>query len=180
MCFVLYSTSTSDQSKLFEELWLTKPVYSSQVNQNCLQSLANTELSTKSGQYRTVYKVWPPIQNGLPSLANHRTVYQVWLITKLSTKPGQYRTVYQVWLITELATTSGQSIHLSNITRVPTPFYSLLVSISVLMALSTVFHSMNSPDNSPLYRWSVLPVLFLPHWSFPLCVSLWKSPSALM
>ena len=28
--------------------------------------------------------------------------------------------------------------------------YSALVSISVFMALSTVFHSMNSPDNSPL------------------------------
>ena len=31
----------------------------------------------------------------------------------------------------------------------PTPFYSVLVSISVLMALSTVFHSIISPDNSP-------------------------------
>ena len=31
----------------------------------------------------------------------------------------------------------------------PTPFYSVLVSISVFMALSTVFHSINSPDNSP-------------------------------
>ena len=32
----------------------------------------------------------------------------------------------------------------------PTPFYSVLVSVSVFMALSTVFHSVNSPDNSPL------------------------------
>ena len=31
----------------------------------------------------------------------------------------------------------------------PTPFCSVLVSISVFMALSTVFHSLNSPDNSP-------------------------------
>ena len=31
----------------------------------------------------------------------------------------------------------------------PTPFYSVLVSISVLVALSTVFYSINSPDNSP-------------------------------
>ena len=29
----------------------------------------------------------------------------------------------------------------------PTPFYSVLVSVSVFMALSTVFHSINSPDN---------------------------------
>ena len=32
----------------------------------------------------------------------------------------------------------------------PTPFYSVLVSISVFKALSTVFHSINSPDDSPL------------------------------
>ena len=32
----------------------------------------------------------------------------------------------------------------------PTPFYSVLVSISVFMALSTVVHSIDSPDNSPL------------------------------
>ena len=59
----------------------------------------------------------------------------------------------------------------------PTPFYSVLVS--VFTALSTVFHSTNSPDNSPLSQ-SVLPVLILPCWSFQLYISLWKSPSALI
>ena len=49
----------------------------------------------------------------------------------------------------------------------PTPFYSVLVSVSVVMVLSTVFLSINSPDNSPLSH-SVLPVLFLPYWSFQL------------
>ena len=44
---------------------------------------------------------------------------------------------------------------------VPTSFYSFLVSISVFMALPTEFHSIKSPDNSPLSQ-SVLPVLFLP------------------
>ena len=52
-----------------------------------------------------------------------------------------------------------------------TPFYSVLVSISVFIALSTVFHSINSPDNSPLSH-SVLPVLSLPYWPFQLYVSL--------
>ena len=47
----------------------------------------------------------------------------------------------------------------------PTSFYSVLVSVSVFMALSTVFHSINSPDNSPPSL-SVLPVLFLPYRSF--------------
>ena len=41
----------------------------------------------------------------------------------------------------------------------PTPFYSVLVSVSVFMALSTVFHSINSANNSPLPH-SVHLVLF--------------------
>ena len=40
----------------------------------------------------------------------------------------------------------------------PTPFYSVLMSISVFIALSTVFHFINSPDNSP-FSHAVLPVL---------------------
>ena len=32
----------------------------------------------------------------------------------------------------------------------PNPVYSVLVSVSVFMALSTVFHSIDSPDISPL------------------------------
>ena len=46
----------------------------------------------------------------------------------------------------------------------PTPFYALLV-ISVLTALSTTFRSINSPNNST-FSHSILPVLFLPYWSF--------------
>ena len=42
--------------------------------------------------------------------------------------------------------------------NLPTPFYSVLMAISVFMALSTVFHSMTSPNNSPLLH-SVLPIL---------------------
>ena len=64
----------------------------------------------------------------------------------------------------------------------PTPFYSVLVSVSVFMTLSTVFHSLNFPNNSPLSH-SVLPVLFLPHWSFQLYIffnenlpHLWHNP----
>ena len=44
----------------------------------------------------------------------------------------------------------------------PTPFHSVLVSVSVFMALSTLFHSINSPDNSSLSH-SVLLVLILPY-----------------
>ena len=40
-----------------------------------------------------------------------------------------------------------------------------------LMVLSAVLHSINSPNNSPLSH-SVLPVLFLPDWSFQLYISL--------
>ena len=52
-----------------------------------------------------------------------------------------------------------------------TPFYSFLVSISVFMALSTVFHFINSHDNSS-FSHSVLPVLSLPYWSFIQDISL--------
>ena len=44
----------------------------------------------------------------------------------------------------------------------PTPFNSVLMSVSVFMAVSTVFHCLISPDNFPLSH-SVLPVLFLPY-----------------
>ena len=45
--------------------------------------------------------------------------------------------------------------------------------------LTSVFHSMNSPDHSP-FSDSVLPVASLPYWSVQQYVSLWKSPSALI
>ena len=55
----------------------------------------------------------------------------------------------------------------------PTPLYSVLVSISVFMALSTLFHSINSLDSSPLSH-SGLPVLFLPYLSYSY-ISLYES-----
>ena len=70
----------------------------------------------------------------------------------------------------------GVAIYVFDINQpsLPTPFCSVLVSVSVFMALSTVFHSINSPDNSPLSH-SVLPILFLPYWSFQLHTS-YESP----
>ena len=75
----------------------------------------------------------------------------------------------------------GMSRFMSDINQpsLPTPFYSVSVSVSVFMAHSTVFHSINSPNNS-LFSHSVLAVLSLPYWSFQLYISLWKSPSALI
>ena len=61
----------------------------------------------------------------------------------------------------------------------PTPVYSVPVSISIFLALSTVFHSLNSLDNSPLSH-IVFAVLILPCWSFRLYISSWKSPSSLI
>ena len=66
--------------------------------------------------------------------------------------------------------------------RLPIVFYSVLMSVflfvwlvffffSILIALSTVFHSIKTSDNSPLSH-SVLPVLFLPYWSFQMYISL--------
>ena len=58
--------------------------------------------------------------------------------------------------------------------------YSVFVSVSVFIALSTVFYSINSPGNSPLSHSAVLLVLFLSYWSFQLYLSLRKYPSALI
>ena len=56
----------------------------------------------------------------------------------------------------------------------PTPFYSVLVSIASLyffVALSTVSHSINKyPDNVPLSH-SIFPFLSLPYWFFQLHIS---------
>ena len=38
----------------------------------------------------------------------------------------------------------------------PTPVYSVLVSVSVFMVLSAVFHSSNSRDNSPVFFFFLL------------------------
>ena len=62
----------------------------------------------------------------------------------------------------------------TNQPSLPTPFYSVLVSVFVFMALSTVLYSINSPDNSP-FSHSVLVVLALPYWSFQLNMSLYES-----
>ena len=51
------------------------------------------------------------------------------------------------------------AVYVFNISQpsLPTPFYSVLASISVFMALSNVFHSIYSPDNSAfLFRSSSL------------------------
>ena len=61
----------------------------------------------------------------------------------------------------------------------PIPFHFVLVSLYLFMALSTVFNSTNSSNNSPFSHY-VLSVLSLPYWSFQLYTSLWKSPSALI
>ena len=58
-------------------------------------------------------------------------------------------------------------------TELPAPFYSVLVSVSVFMAISTVFHSINSPDNSTL-SYSILLVLILLIGPF-IYVSLYES-----
>ena len=95
---------------------------------------------------------------------------------------------YTIRLVIPLTVPSGSpsrggdvTVYVFDINKpsLPAPSYSVLVSVSVFMSLSTVFHSINSLDNSPLSH-SALSVLFLPYWSFQLDISLRKSPSALI
>ena len=74
-----------------------------------------------------------------------------------------YRTAQKEWYSFQVPTSSlscGGDVHVVGYVAVyvfdisqpslPTSFYSLLVSVSVFMALSTVFHSIHSPNNSLL------------------------------
>ena len=83
--------------------------------------------------------------------------------------------MYAVCVVTTGSPSSGEdvAVYVFDINQPgwPTPFYAVLVSVSVFMALSTVFHSINSPNNSSLSH-RVLLVLFLPYWSFQLYISL--------
>ena len=90
-----------------------------------------------------------------------------------------FQWVCKVWCIHPRASPSAQPsrgrdvvVYVFNINQLslPTPFYAVLLSFSVFMALSTVFHSINSPNNSPLSHF-VLPVLVLLYWSFQLYIS---------
>ena len=68
------------------------------------------------------------------------------------------------------------TVYVKNINQPSLPtlfFYSVLVSVSVFVALSVVFHSINSPNNSP-FSHSVLPVFFCLTGSFNY-ISLYKS-----
>ena len=62
----------------------------------------------------------------------------------------------------------------TNQPSLPTPFNSVLTSVSVFMALSTVFHSTNSP-NTFLLSHSALLVFILPYGSYQLYLSLCES-----
>ena len=61
----------------------------------------------------------------------------------------------------------------------PLLFYSVLVSNSVFTALSTVFYSINSPDNSP-FSHPVLPFLGLHYWPFQLSMKVSLSPDIIL
>ena len=115
-------------------------------------------------------KVGGPTSLGL-ALHAKATAVEVWAVVAVSV---------MMYLLTLLRCPRGPHFHVVGLLRfffldinepsLPTPFNSVLVTISVFMAFSTVFYSINSPDNSPLSH-SVLPVLFLPFWSFQQCIS---------
>ena len=96
------------------------------------------------------------------------------IFTRCVSMPGRLPVL--PWLVVLLGSPSRAGdvrVYVPDINQpsLPSPFYSVLVSACfVFMALSTVFYSINSPDNSPLSH-SVLPVLLLPYWSFQLYMS---------
>ena len=83
--------------------------------------------------------------------------------------PGLFRRNFTSYVVPAGTPSRGGDVmvYVTDINQpsLPTSFYSVLVSVSVFMALSTLFHSINSPDNSSLSH-SVLLVLIRPYWSF--------------
>ena len=63
------------------------------------------------------------------------------------------------------------AVHVLDINKpsLPTPFYYFLVSVSVFMAFSTVFHSLRLILQTSL---RFLTLFFWSKWSFQLCVSM--------
>ena len=92
---------------------------------------------------------------------------------------------YCYWLLYKFVVCTSLRAHLRvvgilrfmsdiNQPSLPTAFYSVFVSISVFVALSTVFHSIHFSDNSP-FSDSVIQVFSLPYSSFQLYISLYES-----
>ena len=73
---------------------------------------------------------------------------------------GPQKQLYRFWSACGVNVPAGSPSHGGNVVAYFFFFFFVLVSISVVMALSTVFHSINSPDNSPLSH-SVLTLLNL-------------------
>ena len=125
---------------------------------------------TSSGKYTSIYTCqikWQPVNlNTVNKKTGHLTQILVpWtsLLLSLYWWPFQFG-VSAAWLVSsELTYPSvvptgscsrggGVAVYAFDINQpsLSMPFYSVIGSISVFMALSVVFHSINSPDNSPL------------------------------
>ena len=95
-----------------------------------------------------------------------------------------HQTNKKIALFFSFASTPWTHLHMVEMLRfvsdinqpsLPNPFYSILVSISVFVTLSTVFHSINSPNNSP-FSHSVLILSLIHIWRCRrdvLCRSRW-------
>ena len=96
--------------------------------------------------------------------ADHHTQIQ---FSKVNTKSmGYFKTKSFIWScysvsMGPLSRGGDVAVYVFDINQpsLPTPFYYVLVSVSVFVALSTVVHSINSSNNSPLSH-SVLSGLF--------------------
>ena len=123
---------------------------------------------------------WSDMKNNQSELRSQTgwPAYRTWYTTRTMTPCTEVRPCLSVHAGSPACSGVVAVYHFDrNQPSLPAPFYSVLVSISVFLVLSIVFHSINSLDSSPLSR-SVLLVLFQPYRSFPIYISKWKSPSA--
>ena len=127
-----------DQEKQLHELWSSLAVHTPTNTAHGLRQRANhTYLTVTISQRRN---------SSCPGLHSHILIYL-------------HRTTPHVHIsLLPMVVPAGSPSRGGDVTvyvfdmnqpRLPTPFYFVFVSISVFLALSTVFHSVYSPDNSP-------------------------------
>ena len=164
--------------------WCSKNwIQSSRISRVTVSVFPPTKLSTVTGIRVQSCKMCPAVCSLHKVLHCHRNRASVLskvlcplllVSTKLFTAPGIEFSLVECAQksLGFLHKSPWAHLHMVGMLRLRVPFYRVLVSISVFVSLSTVFHS--------CLLTMFLPVFSLSYWFFQLHVSLWQSPSALI
>ena len=99
------------------------------------------------------------LAGGTSNMSTHKTRHHSLLLLSLSVCLSVWRSLsvcLSLSLVPEGSSLRDEDVAVYafdiNQPSLPTPVYSVLVSVFVFMVLTTVFYSIHSPDNSPLFH----------------------------